>query len=381
VIHDITTLVTENRLISAVLSQPRKGSGAADKTTVRPFTKQNARLFQFIFQIGCKVKHENLTASEAADRLYGLLSAHYHQGLLITADEEIHITHFTKWKIKRAPKKQNYTAPAAHDNAKKYIIPEGVPAAFLEKLGIMNASGYVYKDKQAKFRQINQFLALLTDGLASLPQDRPLRIIDLGCGKSTLTFALHHYITVILGRQVNLTGIDVKADVMEQCQQIADLLECEGLSFRRDEIKRVLCDKPPDMVISLHACDTATDDAICQAVLWGARYVYCAPCCQHEVNKTIARSDMKPLLRHGTLKERTASLLTDALRAEFLTSCGYKATVCEFIETEHTPKNLMIKAMLSRKPDRDLFNQTADFAHSWGAHMVLEKELRRVMDW
>ena len=368
--------------VTAVLSQRRKNTQSADKVTVRPFVKKGEPFHQFVYQQGAKVRHENLPSHMAADLIWNLLDKQYHQGLLTRPGEELHITHFAKWKCKRAAKESETAQPqATHDRVKNHIIAEGRPVAFLTALGVMDETGRVYKDKQAKFRQINQFLALLAEGLKQLPKDRVLRVVDFGCGKSYLTFALHHYMTAILGSETDIVGIDLKADVVARCQALAETLRCRGLSFRQGEIGRFQIDGAVDAVVCLHACDTATDDAIRQGIGGQAGLIYCAPCCQHEFLSSIGRDDMKPLLRHGVVKERIAALLTDALRADFLAACGYKTTVCEFIETEHTPKNLLLKAAIAHRPDRAAFERVAAYARSWGVAPYLEKELRRLLGW
>ena len=215
----------------------------------------------------------------------------------------------------------------------------------------MTAEGRVKSAMTHKFRQINRFLELVDDIVPSLPAGRELRIVDFGCGKSYLTFALHHLLTNIHGRQVRIIGLDRKADVIRHCTEIAGRLDCRGLEFREGDIVAHHEDEPVDLAVSLHACDTATDDALAQALRWQTRVILAVPCCQHELAKTIDSRDLAPLLRHGILHERFAALATDALRSLVLEICGYATQVVEFIDLEHTAKNLLIRAVRREQTD------------------------------
>jgi SAM-dependent methyltransferase len=202
-----------------------------------------------------------------------------------------------------------------------------------------------------KFRQINRFLELVDDIVPSLPTGRELRIVDFGCGKSYLTFALHHLLTNIHVRQVRIIGLDRKADVIRHCAEIAGRLACRGLEFREGDIAGHQENEPVDLAVALHACDTATDDALAQALHWQTRVILAVPCCQHELAKTIASRELAPLLRHGILHERFAALATDALRSLVLEICGYATQVVEFIDLEHTAKNILIRAVRREQTD------------------------------
>ncbi len=243
------------------------------------------------------------------------------------------------------------TAVAAeHNRSKSYLLPENVPCPFLIEIGVMTPAGKVRASKYAKFRQINRFLELVNDVADHLPTSGELRIVDFGCGKSYLTFALHHLLTRIRQRQVNILGLDRNSDIVAECARLSKKLDCRGLDFRVGEIAGQTIEGAVDLAVSLHACDTATDDALAQAVGWQAAVILAVPCCQHELARTIRLTDLAPLDRHGVLHEQFASLATDALRAQALEACGYKTQVIEFIDLEHTAKNLLIRAV--RQPDR-----------------------------
>lgn len=237
-------------------------------------------------------------------------------------------------------------ADETHNRRKQYLIPEDVPCPFLIEIGVMNREGRVLAAKYHKFRQINRFLELVDDVLPHLPADRELQIVDFGSGKSYLTFALHHLLTAIRSRQVQVIGVDRKADVIRDCARIADQLNCQGLSFKHGDIAQFGSIGQVDLMVSLHACDTATDAAIAQAVHWQTPVILAVPCCQHELAASLQVAPaLAAIETHGILKERLAALATDALRANLLDLCGYQTQVVEFIDLEHTPKNLLIRAI------------------------------------
>ena len=255
------------------------------------------------------------------------------------------------------------------DRKKKYIIEENVPVPFLVRLGVMTREGKVVAQKYDKFRQINRFLeyvadildeltARATDGKGFSP-DRPLRIIDFGCGKSYLTFAVYHYLTAIRHTDVDITGLDLKTDVIADCQKLAEESGYDRLRFRVGDIAAYSDAERPDLVITLHACDKATDYALDWAVRQGAAAILSVPCCQHEINAQLQEKGSLPdaspfasLARHGIIRERLAALATDAIRAEMLEQAGYRVQVLEFIDMSHTPKNLLIRAVKKREADR-----------------------------
>ena len=265
----------------------------------------------------------------------------------------------------KTSKKTRGESPAhpEHNRVKRYIIPEGEPVPFLVHLGVMTDKGTVIASMQKKFRQINRFLEHVDDCVkvfggiegikqAASDQDHAFRIMDFGCGKSYLTFAVHHLFTRVYGVPVEITGIDQKEDVVSHCQELAQHLSCAGLSFTACDIARYASDEshaPPDLLIALHACDMATDAALAYAVRRNVRAILCAPCCQHELNALLdsknAGGAFAPFMRHGLLKERFASLATDAIRASQLEGAGYAVQLLEFIDDDNTPKNLLIRAV------------------------------------
>ncbi len=234
---------------------------------------------------------------------------------------------------------------------KNYIIKEGEAVPFLVELGVMTAEGKVIAAKYDKFKQINRFLEFIADVLPELASsEKTIKIADFGSGKSYLTFAVYHFLHNIRGLSVEITGLDLKADVIAHCDALARKLAFDGLHFRVGDIAQYE-GGALDMVITLHACDTATDFALSYAVQKGARVILSVPCCQHELNAQIGKTTdslFAPILKYGIIKERFSALVTDALRAEYLESAGYSVQLLEFIDMEHTPKNILIRAVKNR---------------------------------
>ena len=252
-----------------------------------------------------------------------------------------------------------------HDRSRQYILGEGRPVDFLVELGVQTRDGRVVKSKYDKFRQINRYLEFIEDILDQLPGDRIVRIVDFGCGKSYLTFAMYYYLHVLKGREISVTGLDLKADVIARCNDLARKLEYTGLHFEQGDISGYQGAEKVDMVVSLHACDRATDYALEKAVKWGADVILAVPCCQHELNGQIRCDLLKPIFKYGVIKERMAALITDALRADLLEQQGYDAQILEFIDMEHTPKNLMIRAVKRRgiRPRAASIDEVTKFFH------------------
>ena len=233
----------------------------------------------------------------------------------------------------------------AHNRTKHYILEEGKPVDFLVGLGVQTPDGRVTRARFDKFRQINRYLEFIEDVIDELPKDRTIGIIDFGCGKSYLTFAMYYYLHELQHRDIQVTGLDLKTDVIKHCNELAEKLGYDRLKFERGDISTYEGTDVADMVVTLHACDLATDYALDKAVKWGARVILAVPCCQHELNRQIKCDPLKPVLKYGIIKERVAALLTDALRANLLEQQGYETQILEFIDMEHTPKNLLIRAV------------------------------------
>jgi len=360
------TLAARRSLTSLVLSDPRPAddnTAAADallagarKIVVRSLTLRGKLAFQFEYHAGTKVSHQNLPPEEARARVLALLGPVFRQGNFYTPNADYQALARAPGRpptIKtrppsRAPVAAELDAAASHNQAKNHLLPEGEPVPFLVRLGVMAADGKVLAAKYDKFRQINRFLEMVNDVAGELPPvtgDRPLRVVDFGAGKAYLTFALYHFLHVVQQRPVAITGLDLKADVVAFCSTVAHDLGYDGLTFSVGDIAGYQGADAADLVVSLHACDTATDDALAKAVLWNANVILSVPCCQHELFRQIESDTMRPLLKHGIFKERLSALVTDAARASLLETAGYAVQALEFVDGEHTPKNLLLRAV------------------------------------
>lgn len=298
-----------------------------------------------------QVFHENLPEDRVEAYLRAALSAGFRQCNAWDGEWE-YIIRISKSKKVSGQRKRAAQAPKekqAHNRKKHYILEEGTVIPPLQDMGIFTAEGKVVRSMYDKYRQINRFVELIDDEIGSLPKDRPIRVIDFGCGKSYLTFVLYYYLVKRKGLDVQITGLDLKADVIERCNRAAGKYGYEGLHFEPGDISGYDCPSPVDMVISLHACDTATDYALYNAVRWKAKLIFSVPCCQHELNSQMESQLMKPVFQYGIIKERMAALYTDALRAQILEAMGYRVQILEFIDMEHTPKNLLIRAVKQGK--------------------------------
>ncbi len=262
----------------------------------------------------------------------------------------------------------------AHNRKKTYILQEGHPVPFLRDLGVMTETGKVVRAKYDKFRQINRFLEFIEDILPQLSKDRENVIIDFGCGKSYLTFAMYHYLTLIKSYPVRVIGLDLKQEVIDHCNALSRKYGFDHLQFYHGDIASYEGVDQVDMVVTLHACDTATDYALAKAVAWKAKVILSVPCCQHEWNKQMKNALMEPILRYGILKERIAALYTDGLRAELLEHAGYRTQVLEFIDMEHTPKNILIRAVRQGRP-KDNEEEIRKLLAFWEVEPTLAKLL------
>ena len=355
---DLQSLFTDclnETLIRVILSNPSSKDGVI-KICARPMLKNKSLLFQIEEYTKTQVFHKNLTAGDASSYLTGKLSsdtssqtASFKNALVETKSFTANVlvskkgTITIKKKMNASPKQTKISL--SHNRKKKYILEEGIPVPFLIDLGVMTQNGNIINAHYDKFRQINRFLEYIEDILPSLPTGRELRILDFGCGKSYLTFAIYYYLKILKGYPVRITGLDLKEDVIRHCNELAVKYGYDKLEFLCGDIAYYDGCSQVDMVVTLHACDTATDYALAKAVGWGAKVILSVPCCQHELNKQMKNDLLSPVLHYGILKERMAALMTDGLRAQILEANGYRTQILEFIDMAHTPKNLLIRAV------------------------------------
>jgi SAM-dependent methyltransferase len=347
-------IVTEESLVQASFSAPRrKDNDTPRKLTVRPVQLKNGLYYQFERHLLNKVFHENVPAEQVKEHLQ-LTMEQYKQALFKTSDTDIQVLVNKKGQLSllaRSQETKRVAAPQQHNRNKTYVLPDGEPVPFLISLGVMTPEGRVIKAKYDKFRQINRFLEMVSDVIPNLPRDKQLTIVDFGCGKSYLTFALYHLLAIKERLSVRIIGLDLKQDVIETCSKLALELGWDNLNFSVGDIAKFEGHTSVDMVVTLHACDTATDAALLKAIGWKASVILSVPCCQHELFRQISQPILKPLLKHGILKERFSALVTDAIRANLLELAGYRTQLLEFIDLEHTPKNILIRAVKGQKAD------------------------------
>ncbi len=290
--------------------------------------------------------HENVGKEELVERLAEYLTQGYHQLNGFGQGVESIFLVSKKGKV-TFKQKQTQNAPkmvSTHNRKKQYLLQEGEVIAPLVDMGIFTAEGKVVASMYDKFRQINRFIETIDDSIRTLSVDK-LNIIDFGCGKSYLTFILYYYLTEKRGLSVEMIGLDLKEDVIRKCNLAAEKYGYDGLRFELGDINGYTAPFDVDMVVTLHACDTATDFALYNAVTWNAKLIFSVPCCQHELNKQMESERFSLMTRYGIVQERFAALATDAIRANLLEYSGYRTQIMEFVDLSHTPKNLLIRAV------------------------------------
>lgn len=331
----------------------------ATKIKIRPVLLQGTLYFQETLYRGAQVFHSNHSKEEIESKITENMMSLFKQAEFKSTKQNATVLVSKKGKVTvktrkiidnstsdtDMPKNGDKKKVLSHDCVKQYILKEGFPVDFLVGLGVQTPDGKIVKSKYGKFRQINRYLEFIEDVLDELPKNRTIRIIDFGCGKSYLTFAMYYYLHNMQNRDIKVIGLDLKEDVINHCNRLAKQCGYQNLSFQKGDISTYEGAGQIDMVVSLHACDTATDYALDKAVKWGAKVIMAVPCCQHEVNRQIQCNTLAPVLKYGLIKERVSALVTDAVRANILEKCGYETQILEFIDMEHTPKNLLIRAV------------------------------------
>ncbi len=365
--------IIDDKLCQVIISNPAdktKGS----KVKIRPVLLKDMLMFQETLYRENKVFHSNHGAEEIKKRLLCYLEGQFRQAELTTLEYTVTVLVSKKGKV-TIKKKGRMTGDGGdeakrqdvlcHNRTKQYILEEGKPVDFLVGLGVQTPDGRIVKAKHDKFRQINRYLEFIEDIVKKLPTDRPVKIIDFGCGKSYLTFAMYYYLHVLQGYELEVTGLDLKEDVIDMCNALAKEYHYDHLRFEKGDISTFAGAETVDLVVTLHACDTATDYALEKAVKWGARVILAVPCCQHEVNRQIACSQLANILKYGLIKERLSALITDAVRANLLEEMGYETQILEFIDMDNTPKNLLIRAVKKEgmRPKKAGICETTRFLH------------------
>ena len=353
ILRDELIKYMDRNLIRVIVSNPRDKDGIS-KIKVRAVLINSELMFQATEYVGNQVLHHNYTSTEIAAYLDNMITNSFKQCEIVTNDIVVNILVSKKGKITINRKKSAARLiesksvkvnDLSHNRTKHYILEEGIPVPFLIDLGVMNTKGDVLKPRYDKFRQINRFLEFVKDIVRELPRNREINIIDFGCGKSYLTFAIYYYLRELCGLDVRITGLDLKKDVINKCNQLSEKYGYDKLIFKLGDIADYEGQNNVDMVVTLHACY--------KAVSWNAKVILSVPCCQHEINKQIKNEMMSPVLNYGILKDRMSAIMTDAIRAEVLKINGYQTEILEFIDMEHTPKNLLIRAVRNKVKDID----------------------------
>lgn len=353
-------------LINAVLSNPKDKEGI-QKVKVRPVLMKGEMVFQCekfrnnqAFHVNCKEDKICESLMEYMTRMRQMqIETKRHTALVLVSK---------KGKVtikKKTQKNREKTADLSHNRKKQYILEEGIVVPFLQDLGVMTEEGKIVRTKFDKFRQINRFLEFIEDILPQLKKEKEITILDFGCGKSYLTFAMYYYLHELKGYDIRIIGLDLKKDVIQYCNGLAGKYGYKKIQFLEGDIAEYEGVSKVDMVVTLHACDTATDYALAKAVGWKADVILSVPCCQHELNGQMENDILLPIMKYGLLKERMAALVTDGLRAQYLEQEGYDVQVLEFIDMEHTPKNILIRAVRNEKKTKtsDMTKPCEEFLH------------------
>ena len=343
-------LLNEKNLVNATISQPRQKSNEVKRVKLKPIELKGVYTIQLEYQYERILKHENIPLDAFASK-FDVLLEQFRQIHAQFTEQAIHVQLSKKNKVLWKSDKQATVKKVnlSHNRKKQYLLDDATPYPFLIRLGVQTEDGKVKKQKYDKFKQINRFVEFIDDSLQYLPKDRTIRILDFGSGKSYLTFALYHYLKIEKGLNIRVTGLDLKKEVIEECNRIAKDLQYDDLEFLVGDINDYNDETSVDMVVTLHACDVATDMALARAVKWGAKVILSVPCCQHELNRQLNTPALDVMLQHGLIRERFASLATDSIRAELLSLVGYDTQLLEFIDMEHTPKNVLIRAYYTGK--------------------------------
>lgn len=353
----IGRMVTDS-IVKMIISKPARGTIEYKKIVI----EHKKEYFQASKYTEKQVFHDNIMTEDLEKYLQETIADTYLQVNAWDMEKEHILLISKKGKITYKTKKLSNALSAnakdtngqnadmtyaSHNRKKNYILEEGQVIPPLVDMGVFTKEGKVVKSMYDKFRQINRFIEMIDDGVREYKKDE-IHIIDFGCGKSYLTFIMYYYFTEVRHMKVQMLGLDLKADVIKKCNETAQKYGYENLRFEMGDINGFKTPFDVDMVVTLHACDTATDFALYNAICWNAKMIFSVPCCQHELNKQIQTDDLSLLTRYGIVKERFAALATDAVRGNLLEVCGYKTQLLEFVDFAHTPKNILIRAI--RKP-------------------------------
>ncbi len=350
--HPIVEITNDaEKIVKLTASSPLRKDAEYTKISLRPIVTKSGEMYQAERFRNDQVFHKNIAKEELSDYLLSLFDT-YRQVCVFYAGATDTYFVGAKGKIKKSTAKNNLKKSIeGNDRAKTYLLNEGDDIPVMVDLGIFTPDYRIIKSKYDKFRQINKFIEIIDHELKDY-EGKDITVLDFGCGKSYLTFVLRHYLVNVKKLNAKIIGYDLKKEVVADCNGLAKKYGYDDITFVVADVKKdVLYDEKIDMIVSLHACDTATDFAINYAITKGVKYLFSVPCCQHEVNLSIEKGgELDVLLRYGIVKERVSALLTDSIRAMILEDMGYKVDVLEFVDLAHSPKNLMIRGVKRKKP-------------------------------
>ena len=342
-------IIIPNDIIKGTISGIKKDNTKYIKAKLQKIELKANYLIQLSLYTQKQVFHQNYNNDEIKDIIINQLETNFNNLELITSDYTYSYRITSKGKVLSNKKKNKEEfVITTHNKKKNYLIEEGMIVPALVDLGIMTSEGKIIKSSYDKYRQINRFLEIIND---SISDEKELNIVDFGCGKSYLTFILYYYLVEIKKMNINIVGLDLKDDVIDNCNNIAIKYGYKNLKFYKGDIKDYKSNNF-NMIVTLHACDTATDYALYHAINMKCKYIFSVPCCQHEINAQIKSEDYSILTRYGIVKERVSALMTDAIRANVLEYCGYNTQLLEFIDIAHSPKNILIRAVSKNRGKR-----------------------------
>ena len=371
---EIIEKIVNDKLVKVILSNGQYKE--FHKIVMRPIMIKNKHMYQLEMFTKTQAFHQNCDEKQAKELVLEIMESMKQMDAFMI-DEVKTIKRTKKGKIMEHSHKQiNKKAEITHNRQKQYILQEGIVIPAFVDLGIMNQDGTIIKAKYDKFKQINRFIEIVDDVLQG-ENRKHLNIIDFGCGKSYLTFILYYYLVEIRKMSVNIVGLDLKTEVIKNCNAIKDRYGYENLSFELGDIHGYQPSFDVDMVISLHACDVATDFALANAIQWKSKYILSVPCCQKEVNRTI-KEEYNPILNYGLLKERYSALVTDTIRCQVLEACGYQVQVLEFVDMMHSPKNILLRCRLQDAKQMQLSEEFKGWLASMHLQPTIVNELKRM---
>lgn len=366
--------------IKVVLSNKRDKTSETNKVNINAMISKSKKIYQFCMFIENQVFHENVKEKEIANnKIVDLFKSFFNQLNIFEKDLCLEIKRTKKGKLFLTTTKKNTESKiSSQNNDKNYILKPDLKIEPLVDLGVLTKDGQVISKEYSKFKQINKFIEIIDNNFKEFDKEE-LNILDFGCGKSYLTFIIYYYFNYIRKIKTHIIGIDLKADVIDKCNLIAEKYGYNNLEFVAGDIEKYLPTRNFDMMISLHACDVATDYALFNALKWGVKYIFSVPCCHHELKGQVNKK-FDFLTKYSILKDRFSSLLTDAVRGNILRSFGYKVNICEFIDFEETPKNIMIKAIKTQRSiDLEMLNEVKKILNEFDCKQTMyEKSIKLV---